>query len=526
MQSSRPRRTSTARYRARRRRRASLAAAPVALALAIVLVVGLLAVDPDSDAQPVLPRDVIDVNVAGTPTGRPISPGFVGFSIEYHSLLDYTGSDAAAPNPTFIRLVRALAPYGAPVIRLGGDTTDWTWWPATAAPKPRGIRYELAPRLIAAARATALALGARLILGINLEADSPTVAGTEARVLLHGLGRRLVAGFELGNEPEVYGAIGWYTNSAGVSVLGRPSSYGFPSYLGDYAAISSALPRGVPLAGPASGAPKWIAGVSRFLAANPRVRLVTYHSYPLRRCYTSSSSPTHASVANLLSPAGVDGAARSFQAAVRVAHARGLQFRVDEVNSVSCKGTRGVSDVFASALWGLDELFHLARVGVDGVNIHTLANAPYEPFAFTHSGHRWRAQVKPLYYGLLLFARAAPAGSRLLATAHAPRPALRTWATAGPGAVTRVVLINDSPHRPLTVAVRLPASGRTATVEHLVASGLRAKGGIRLGGQTFGAATATGELSGASRAEALQPVQHRYVVHLQSASAALLTLTR
>jgi hypothetical protein len=484
----------------------------------------LVAVDPDRDARAALPRNAVKVDLSGSPAGRPIPGNFVGFSIEYNSLLAYTGVDPAAPNPTFIRLVRALAHGGSPVIRFGGDTTDWTWWSTTAAPKPPGIRYELTPQWVAVARASALALGAHYILGINLEADSRTVAGTEARALLRGLGRGIVAGFELGNEPEIYGTVGWYTNSAGASVPGRPSDYGFPAFVADYAAISPSLPRGVPLVGPASGAPKWVAGASRFLAANPGVRVLTYHAYPLRRCYTPSSSPTYPTIANLLSPTAANGAARRLRGAVAVAHERGLQFRVDEINSVSCKGTRGVSDVFASALWGLNALFNLARAGADGVNIHTLQEAAYAPFAFTHSGGRWRAEVRPLYYGLLLFARAAPAGSRMVATAHAPRPALRTWATAGPGPVAHVVLVNESATRPLTVAVRPPRPARLATVERLLAPGLLAKTGVSLAGQTFGATTATGQLSGPRRTVTLQPIHQRYVVRLAPASAAMLTL--
>ena len=196
------------------------------------------------------------------------------------------------------------------MIRIGGDTTDWAWWPTKRVPKPAGVRYVLTPRWLAVTRATALALNARLILGINLEADSGTIAGAEARALLRGLGRGLVAGFELGNEPEVYGTIGWYTNAAGVGVAGRPPSYDLDSYVADYAKISSSLPRNVPLAGPASGAPLWKAGLRAFLLANPRVRTATFHWYPLRRCYTRAGSPTYPTIPNLLSSQAVSGAAK------------------------------------------------------------------------------------------------------------------------------------------------------------------------------------------------------------------------
>ena len=503
-----------------RLRLGALVAAVLALTLAGVIVA---ASDP-GDVPAAVPKDAVAVDIASAPTGTAIPAGFLGFSIEYSSLLAYSGPDPASPNPTFIRLVRDLSPGGSPVIRFGGDTTDWTWWPTTGVAKPRGIRYVLTPRWLAAARATALALRAHLILGINLEADSPRIASSEARALLHGLGRAVVAGFELGNEPEVYGSIGWYTGADGVGVPGRPSGYDFDSYVADYAATSSLLPRNVPLLGPASGAPVWRAGLGEFLLANPRVRIVTFHAYPLRRCQTPSSSPMYPTIANLLSPVAASGAATSLRDAVATAHARGLKVRLDELNSVSCKGSRGISDAFASALWAVDTLFHLAGAGVDGVNVHTLAGAPYQPFAFTDPGGRWRAQVKPMYYGLLLFARAAPPGSRLLATSHGPSPALRTWATLGRGGTIRIVLINDSATRRVTLAVRAPYRARPATVERLVAPGLRATSGATLGGQDFGSASSTGRLSGTVRTATVDPVQRRYVVDLGPASAALLTI--
>ena len=111
---------------------------------------------------------------------RPIPPGFIGLSIEYPSLLAYSGTNPAAPNPTGIRLVRELNLSGSPVIRFGGDTTDWTWWPTPGVKRPPGIRYALTRRWLSVTRATALALRAHLILGINLEANRATVARAEA----------------------------------------------------------------------------------------------------------------------------------------------------------------------------------------------------------------------------------------------------------------------------------------------------------------------------------------------------------
>ncbi|MGI8572938.1 MAG: glycosyl hydrolase family 79 C-terminal domain-containing protein [Solirubrobacteraceae bacterium] len=504
--------------------RALLLAGLAVVAAAVVL--GDPFATPDSDAALRIPTSAVRVQVIGAPTSRQVRPGFIGFSIEYWASQAYSGFDAAALNPTFIALVRGLTAGAPPVIRFGGDTTDWTWWPTRGVSKPPGVHYTITPRWLAVTRASAIAMGARLILGINFEADRRAIARTEARALLRGIGRGLIAGFELGNEPEVYGTIGWYTSSSGVSVFGRRRDYGFRSFLRDYTTIASVLPRGVPLVGPASGASPWLDGLNQYLAANPRVRIVTFHRYPLHRCHTNRGSPTYPTIPNLLSLDASIGPAKSLSAAVAVAHAHGLQFRADELNSVSCGGARGVSNTFAAALWSLDALFHMAQVGVDGVNIHTFANALYAPFAFSHPHGAWQAHVTPMYYGLLMFTRAAPPGSRLLST-YAPRSngdTLRVWATRGVKGTVRIVLINDSPTRAVTVAVRPPIASASATLERLVAPRLRATNGVTIAGQGFGAATATGVLPGTPSTVSLEPIQNRYLVTVAPGSVAMLSV--
>jgi hypothetical protein len=491
----------------------------VAIAVAVVLLVERGHHDPVAR----LPTSAIQVDVGAGSAGVRIPPGFVGLSTEYSSLTAYAGRNPNAINPMFVTFVRNLSPGAAPVIRFGGDTTDWTWWPQAGASKPPWARYVLTPLWFAIARGLALAARARLILGINFEADSRTLAGTESRALLDGIGRRLIAAFELGNEPEVYGEIGWYAGPRGTSVLGRPRSYGVRSYLRDFRRISAALPPAVPLAGPALALTWPLTVAGRFLTANPRVRLFTFHFYPLKRCFNTTSSPTYPTLAHLLAPRSAAPPA-GLEAAVRAAHSRGVAIRADEVNSVSCEGLPGLSDSFASALWILDELFGLAQAGVDGVNIHTLPHVSYEPFSFSRPAGRWQARVEPLYYGLLLFARAAPAGSELLATSHRADAALQTWATRDSRRTVRVVLINESPDRRLTLAVRAPGPTRSATLEWMEAPGLTATSGVTLAGQSYGSVTTTGRLVGRRRAISLEPVRGRYVVSLAPASAALLTV--
>jgi hypothetical protein len=260
----------------------------------------------------------------------------------------------------------------------------------------------------------------------------------------------------------------------------------------------------------------------QFLAAEPRVAVATLHAYPLQTCDLPASSPIYPTIAHLLAPAATSGLADGVAPYVPVAHARHVALRIDEMNSDSCGAAPGISNAFVSALWALDALFEMARVGVDGVNIHTYPGATYQLFTFTHRGRKWRASVAPEYYGLDMFARAAPAGSRLESTTITNAQGISVWATRGRAGHTRVVLINESLDR-RTVAVAADGTA-PATLERLGAPRLSSPSGVTLGGQSFGAETTTGRLAGRSTVAKLKPSQGRYEFTLPAESVALVTL--
>jgi hypothetical protein len=428
---------------------------------------------------------------AGTPivkVGRdlpvdPIAPGFLGLSIEYTALLPYAGHNGL--DPVFLRLIRQLNPGQSPVLRIGGDSTDWSWVPAPGVVKPPGVTYTVRQRWL-----------------------------TALRGLVHA---PPVRALEIGNEPELYGVLGWYA-TAGRPVTGRPASYDVASFTANFARIARSL-RDVPLAGPATGYTAWMRGLPAFLADVPRVRVVTVHRYPLNHC--SSVVPT---IPRLLSAASSAGLAQSVARAAAVAHAHHARFRVDELNSVSCRGQKGVSNTFASALWVLDALFNMARVNVDGVNIHTLPASVYHPFVLSRTGGTWRWTVDPLYYGMLMFARAAPPGSHLLSTSGSVASEVRTWATRTPSGQTRVVLTNQSRRASQYIRLGIPGARAAAGLTWLRAPSIAATAGVTLGGQSFGAVTRTGWLAGNQQRIDVASINHTYAVKLPPSSAAMLTL--
>jgi hypothetical protein len=468
-----------------------------------------------------LPGDAPVLTVERATSGAAVPAGFLGLSFEYWAVEAYAGQNPRAINPVLVRLIRNLVPGRAPVLRVGGETTDRTWWPVAGRRRPPEVNYTLSQRRLAVIKQLASAVGGRLILGINLEADSPTLAAAEARAQLAAIGRSRIQAFELGNEPELYPRHR-YRTKVGREVSGRPAGYDFAAFTQDFARVRAAMPS-VPLAGPASGSVAWPSSLGELIAAEPQLRLVTVHRYPQQACFFPPGPRSYPTIKQVLSSSDSRGLAQSVVPLVGVAHAHHLPLRIDEMGTIACGAARGVSGTFATALWALDALFSDVQVGVDGVNIHTYPGFNTQPFTFSHVNSKWQAVVEPQYYGLLMFAQAAPAGSRLLQLSGTSGT-IRAWATRAPDGRIRVLLINDDTTRSQSLSTRVPAAQGAATLERLTAPSVHATQGVTLAGQSFGPQTDTGLLTGPRRTILLAPVAGAYTVRLPAASAAMLTL--
>ena len=513
-------------------------------AAAIIAAVALSSSDTGRGATPspagttTLPADpphagdpAATVSVSDHPVGAPIASGFLGFSFEFQGVRAYTGSDPAHINPVLVQLIRNLTPGQAPVLRIGGNSTDVSYVPGPGVKPLPYEGYRLTPSWMATTGALARALGARMIMGLNLAANDPALDAAEVRGYVNALPQGSIEAVEIGNEPNVYNKITIYHTAAGVPFHARRRSFGYPAFRRQFEAIAR---RTEPLAlagpalavGPVPGRGSWVNTVTDLLRRQPRVSLMTVHRYPLRNCYVSPDSPQYPTIAHLLAPYATVTLAGSLKRWIAIAHSQHRRLRLDELNSVACRGRAGVSDTFASALWATDALFSLARAGVDGIDLHTLPHTAYELFAFSRAGGRWRAQVRPIYYGLQLFAQAAPAGARLLKlTRRGADAGLSAWATRGRDHRLRVVVINKSQTQRRTVTVRLPAGTKTAhaTVERMLAPSARAEQGVTLGGRGYGAETESGRLA-APEVERAHASGLTVTLSVPAASAALVTL--
>jgi glycosyl hydrolase family 79 len=497
---------------------AALTAGLLGLTVAVLADFG----SPPAGAQPT--TQTVSASVGSAPSGAPLPTGFLGLSLEYNGLHAYTGNNPKAVNPVLIQLIRGLSPSQAPMLRIGGESTDSTWWPVRGLKRPTGINYTLTNSWLRTTQALASALGAKLIMGVNLASGSPAVAVAEARALYGGIGKRFIQALEIGNEPDVYGQFTWY-ESKGKAYYARAHNYDLNEFISQFSQWHAALGEATPVTGPAFAELNWLSGLGTFISAQPGLKVLTVHRYPLHGCLNNPSAPGYPSIANLLNDQASSGIAQQVAPYASEAHNTGLQLRVDEMNSAavaSCLGRRGVSGTFASALWVLDALFNLQSVGVDGVNIHSLPRAAYELFTFKHSSSGWQAFVHPEYYGMLLFAQAFPPGAQPLPVNVSPSGPLKVWATGGPGFPTRVVLLNKDPTNPYQVQLQVAGLTGPAQVERLEAPSASARSGVTLGEQTFGNETTTGKLA-APRTQPVVPVLGTYTITVPAASAAMLS---
>jgi hypothetical protein len=448
------------------------------------------------------------VTLGGVLDAPALPAGFLGLSMEYPAVPLYAEAGAR-----FDQVLANLVPGQRPIIRVGGDSTDHASI-LLAGRTNEGLWDHLGHHWLAELRALALSTRAHMVMGVNLEVNRPAVPIAEARAFKADLGRSLGA-LELGNEPELYSVFPWYHFDGQPAKFTRTLAWSPSGYIAQLRATLPGL-GDVPLWGPSLTATStWWTDLGQIAAAIPHLSTITAHAYPTD-CYSPGDSARTPSVANLLAPEASTGLAAQEAPEIAFARATHRAFRIDEINTVSCNGARTLPG-FASTLWAVQTGFALARAGVSGINIHTFPFALTRLFTFSDR----RVRVSDEYYGWMLFARAAPPGSRLLSVGVAGNPSVQAFAT-GSGASRRMVVLNDSAEQGATVTLSAPGSS-LATVEPLRGAGLSTAGQVSLAGLRIN--PASGELSGHPTVTELG-ARGRFSVRLPPASADLVSFQR
>jgi hypothetical protein len=452
-------------------RRASVRAWRLAAVAAVgaAVAAGLLVFASTPSGAP----DAVAVSVAidTRHPGRPVPRSFSGLSFELTSLRQIAGFWRSG---NMVALLRSLGPG---VLRFGGASADTRIaWTDPATPLPSWATAGLEAGDLRELKRLADRSGWQVLLTIGLAHFDVRAAAHEAAAAKAALGGSL-AGFELGNEPNSYSEHGL-----------RTLAWRFPQYAGEvrayWRAIAKAAP-GIPLVGPdVSGSrifKRWGRGEARRL--HPAV--LTAHHYPLG-C-RQVPAPT---IEALLSPHVRGLEAVSVRRFMAVSHASAIPFRLDETNTVSCGGARGISDTFASALWATDYIARAMAAGMAGINLHgNPANcAGYTPLCAPtpQSLLSGGLRAQPEWYALLL--DGALIGDRPVRAAVSEQSAgnLDLTALQSPDGGLHLVVVDDDPLEdpPSVLSLHVGARFGAASLLSLTAPSPAAEWGVELGGRT------------------------------------------
>jgi hypothetical protein len=448
--------------------------------------------------------------------GRPAVPvpaSFLGVSTEYWTIPVW------ARHPALLTRVLGMLSGGGPLrLRIGGDSADRVAWSPTKE-LPEWV-FELTPSWLGQVSRIVRLTQVKLILDLNLVTATPATAARWAKIALAKLPRGSVTALEIGNEPDIYSRSAWQRVTAGSGAPRLPQRVTARGYARAFASYARALARvapGLPLLAPALAEPQRTYGwVTTLLhTAHPNLQGITVHRYPYSAC-ARPGSPTFPTIARVLSETATAGMARTALKVEHISDRARLPLWLTEINSVTCGGTRGVSDTFATALWAPDALLELVQAGVESASVHVRADAINMAFSLTSRG----LIAHPLFYGLVLLNRMLGPGARLtpLALSAPAGRHLKAWAVQLPSGIVHVLLIDKGPHA-ARLRLRLPLTG-PATVQRLTAPAVAATAGVTLDGRHL---TPAATWAGRPRAETDIPGRGGYVVSLPGYSAALIS---
>jgi hypothetical protein len=425
------------------------------------------------------------------PSGQ-LPSDFLGLSYE-ESIVAGTALDSTKGN--LAHLLDTLTPSGH--LRFGGNSMDnSTWWQPGNLAQPSWATNVVDRTALNRVVALSNTTGWKVEYGVNLKHYDQASVADEVPYAASAFGSKLL-GIECGNEPDLY------------------PSYSYTTYHPQWQTCANTVGSTAKLIGP-----NWSGVVPAQFLDDEKARLsfAAAHYYPLSNCGGST-----ATIAQLLSSTTATNGSNRFATDVSLAAARGLSFRMDETNSSACSGTPGVSNVYASTLWGIEYMLSGAQSGVTGMNFHgnlDVCGVTYTPICATNATNK-AANVytaAPLYYGMLMVSRMGT-GSFLPTSSSG---SVRAFAVRQADGSTRVMLLDKDAPGGTPVSVQVSGvGGNTATAVTLTGSSLSSSASdVRIQGAQVGADGTIAVPSGS----AIAAGSGGYAVSVPTGGAVLLTI--
>jgi len=465
---------------------------------------------------------IATVQVAVASPGPTIPPDFAGMSIEVDDATQkYLGVDGA-PNTVYEQFLRNL---GSSVIRIGGNSTDYSCWNPNSAPYPQGCLFTITQGALTGYLRASADTHWSVTLGVNLAQNSASWTlpyGVAAANTAASVPGSSLIGFEFGNEPDRYPTQFLFNNHPY-----RPKGYSWQNLVSDWSPYVTAF-KGtgqtapIGLAGPVyDETPPWRDSYLQPFAQGIGVSnlgILTVHDYP-----TSVCGGKTVTIADLLSPSVISAYTAQAAGWIQVAAQLGLPLELGETNSASCHGQNGVSNVFASTVWGLDWLFANAQVGMRHVYFHNNGQAYYDPVVARRSGQSvYHDFVQPLYYAIYAFSTAAESNA-ILPTTVSSNANITAYSVRDGAGDTRVFIINKDLQASGKVTVQPSSPMGTASLLRIAAPTLGSKS-VSFGGTYFD--NTTGNLHGTPKMTTIATdAQGNYQIFLGRAAIDVLTIS-
>ena len=455
--------------------------------------------------------------------GNAIPADFTGLSYESAQL---SQPEFFSPENTELAgYIRRLGQSG--VLRIGGNTSEYCYWTPSGSADNPATREEdeanvipqavgadkghkppppkkITPEAVHNLRGFIDATGWKLIYGLNMGTETAETAAAEAEYVMRTIGDKLIA-FQLCNEPDLFSRNGL-----------RKPDYNFAQFAVEWQNYFEVIRKRVPhapFAGPDTAFNnEWLVPFAKQFSND--VAFLSQHYY-------AEGPPKNPSmtIERLLKPN--PRLADEFQGMAQVKTESTVPFRLAETNSCYQGGKQGVSDTFASALWGADLMYQLAAAGGVGINFHGGGYGWYTPIAGTV---RDGFVARPIYYGMLLFAEAGP-GHLIEAKIDNQQdaPLVNAYGLINdriePRNTVKAVLFNKHDDRAVRLEIDCGEKGTHAQALWLMAPRPEATTDVTLGGNPVGGSGSWD----AQREEEVTTHDGIATIDLPPASAALVT---
>ena len=377
------------------------------------------------------------VTITDAGSGNKISPLFMGLSYEMALVLPKDGKYYFDPNDK--ALVNTFRTLGIKSLRVGAAEVDL---PTVAVPQEKDI-----DSLFAFARAA----GVKVIYSFRLKAGDPAVSARLAAYIAAHDADALDC-FSIGNEPNAYD---------------KKYEVYFADWKPHYDAILKADPQAMfdgpsVFAGDKNLYPEKLADA---LVSSGHMAMISDHYYVMGNG-PEAEKKLDSNRAHFLSNDTETRFEKAYAAVGSKLMAKGIPYRIDELNNCFHGGAKGVSDTYTAALWALDASHWWAARHILGLNYHTGEKYPSDGTitaqnysAFLHQADRQSLEIRPPSYGYMAFTQGAVGRPLDVAVVSTSVPNFTAYGYRADDGSVYVTLINKTfgdKSEPLSVSLQLP----------------------------------------------------------------------